>query len=59
MLAVYVNFARKDSFFPFLVVADEAGPCAFATLLKGLGNGHLVGLKAEDFDGGTCGLLEE
>ena len=59
MLAVDVYFARKGAFFPFLVVADKAGPCALAALLKGLGNGHLVGLKAEDFDGGTCGLLEE
>ena len=59
MLAVDVYFARKGAFFPFLVVADEAGPCAFTALLKGLGNGHLVWLKAEDFDGGACGLLEE
>ncbi len=59
VLAVDVYFARKGPFFPFLVVADEAGPSAMAALLKGLGNCRLVGFEAEDLDGRPCGLLEK
>ena len=59
LLVIDAEGAGQDAVFPLFVVADETGPGAPFPLLEGLRHGHLVGLKAEDLDGGACRFAEK